>query len=250
MNALECSRQCHNAVSRVGGGFMVAPLTAQTASDLGLSFFEFYLLGRAGVLGPVDAAQVAAQLDLLEPDMVAEQWRAGLAKADPIMVATEYARCCQEWGRDRLQHVDELAEASRLARRIVASMELSDLPLVAGWRALPLHGEDDRSDCAAGLVQLLQTMREYRGALHAHAVRQAQLSPVEAIVAGPDGPQRAAQLGWPEPYPDPAGCSERRAVAELRTDELAAAQFEVLSDSERDDWVALCTQLLQAVRSS
>jgi hypothetical protein len=237
-------------VSRVGGGFMVAPLTVQTAGDLGLSFFEFYLLGRAGVLGPVNAEQVAVQLDLLEPDMVAEQWRSGLAKADPIVVATQYARCCQEWGRNRLQQVDGLGDASRFARRIVASMDLVDLPLVAGWRALRLPGEGDSSDCAAGLAQLLQTMREYRGALHARAVRQAELTPVEAIVAGPDGPQRAAQLGWPEPYPDPASCSERRAVAELRTDALAAAQFGVLSDSERVEWVALCGRLLRSSRTT
>ena len=90
---------------------------------------------------------------------------------------------------------------------------------MAGWRALPLP-----PDPPARLAQLLNVLREYRGALHARAVAEAGLAPVEAIVAGPDGPERAGLLGLATAVPGRRPPSpSARPEAEVRTDDLAAA---------------------------
>jgi hypothetical protein len=243
MNARECAQANHHAISRVGGGFMVDPSVTAAADRLGLTFMQFYVLGRAGVLGSVAPEAASAQLAIMNPSFVQSNWSAGVAVVDPQVAAAAYANCCQGWGRARLAGPAASPPALALLGRVVDGLDLQSLPLVAGWRALPLP-----PDPPARLAQLLNVLREYRGALHARAVADVGLSPVEAIVAGPDGPERAGLLGWPPPYPDAGVFADRRAQAEVRTDDLASDQFSRLTESERVELTACCDALLAAAR--
>lgn len=243
MDARECAATVHPSVSRVGGAFMVDAGVAASANALGLTFFEFYVVGRAGVLGPVDAAVVQSQLSLLEPSAVAAAWTRAVSVTDPYRAALAYAQCNRAWGRRTLGRAPHLARTAVLAATLVGALPVGDLPLVAGWRDLR------RPDDAPALVaHLLQTLREFRGAVHALAVVQAGLTPVEAIVAGPDGPQRAPLLGWPGPYPDPVPLATRRRHAEELTDADAATPFETLTPAERTEFVRLCEELRATLR--
>jgi hypothetical protein len=243
MNSLACASACHSAVSRLGGAFMVDPSVSAAAANLDLTFMELYIAGRAGVMGTVSGDAVASQLGLLNPDMVRAQWSSALTKTDPTRAADAYAECARGWGRARLRGLPQTTRLVALAERVVQSMPLAELPLVDGWRRLALA-----DDAAGRLAQLLQTMREYRGAVHVQAVRKAGLEPVEAIVSGPDGPERAAMLGWLGPYPDATPLAASRAAAERYTDELASHQFEALDDGGRDEFAASCNDLLEAIR--
>ena len=80
MTPLEAAAAVHLAVSRLGGGFMPDPGVAARADELGLSFWEFYVAGRAGVLGPVPGSEVATALALLEPGAVTTAWDAVIAR--------------------------------------------------------------------------------------------------------------------------------------------------------------------------
>jgi hypothetical protein len=242
VNARDCARAVHQAISRLGGGFMVDPAVAEAARRLGLTFFEFYVAGRAGVLGPVPADQVAAELPLLAPNALTQAWVAAGRAVPPQVASAAYAECNRRWGRARLRGSPDTPRVAVLAETVVDGLPLENLPLVAGWRALPRP-----DDPAARAAHLLQTLREYRGALHGHAVADVGLSPLAAIVAGPDGPARAALLGWREPMPDPRPFVAQRRAAEERTDDLAAGQFAVLSPGERCEFVSTVARLLSFV---
>jgi hypothetical protein len=244
LSALECAERTHVAISRIGGGFMVSPSVSVAAQRLDLSFLEFYIVGRAGVLGRVSSDRVAQQLALLNPDMVAQQWNSAIAKVDPHDGARAYAECCREWGSRRLTDAAVVARAVPLVERLVAALPVQDLALVAGWRALAQPG-----DTSSRLTHLLNTLREFRGALHARAVGHCGLDPVEAIVAGPDGPQRAGQLGWPPPYPDPAPYAGRWAQAEALTNEWASQPYRVLDEAQREQLVEAAGLLLECLAS-
>jgi hypothetical protein len=235
---LECTIESHRAVSRLGGGFMVAPQVTMRAAELGLTFFDFYLAGRAGVLGTHAAPeQVTASLALLEPGTVRASWARARAQVDPLLASQAYARCAVEWsaclesrGRERL---------AALTTRVVAALDpATTTPLVAGWQRLVAEAAAN-TDSAGVCVLALNTLREFRGAVHGAAVLAVGLHPVEAIVAGPDGAERAGLLGWPVPYPDPAPFAARRAEAEALTDTGAAAAFETLDPDERAEFCSI-----------
>jgi hypothetical protein len=223
---------------------MVSPPVTETAQRLGLTFFEFYILGRAGVLGPAEAAVVCAELGILNPEAVETAWTSAAATVAPMEAALAYAECARTWGRARLGGLAVVAEVLPLAETLVDAVAVDGLPIVRGWRDLKRPPDPE-----GRLAQLLQTLREFRGRVHLLALADVGLGPVEAIVTGPDGPERAGLLGWAEPFPDPEPLRAARARVEERTDELAAQPFTVLSASERERFAAGMQEILTAIRS-
>lgn len=226
------------AVHDVGGQFMLARPTLKKGPSLGLpKGWAFYFAGRGGVLGDVDADVVAAAMVFFNPDVLRAQWDAAREVMDPADAALAYAEACQDWGREHLAGVDRLDRLNELLTLVIRETSPAGAPLFAGWRALPLP--DDAEGTAA---QLLQVMREYRGAMHAMAVLTTGLEPLEATIAS-GGADEAHFFNWPEPFPEREPLLEAHAEAEELTDEMAAAQLEVLDEGELDELV----ELLQAV---
>ena len=95
------------------------------------------------------------------------------------------------------------------------------MPLFAAWRAMPLP-DDSPGARAAVLAHLL---REHRGAAHLLAVRASGLSPLEAIIAGPEGEAGATAFGWQPPFPPFEPLVRRRSWAEALTDRIAGEAF-------------------------
>ena len=156
-----------------------------------------------------------------------------LATASPDKGAALFNDICQSYGRAHLAAVPDLDRFVALAERVVDGASMINAPIAAGWRALPRA-----TDVAGRAQQLLQTLRELRMARHAVCIHAEGLTPLEAIIAGPGGAANAKMFGWPEPFPDPAPLAARRAAAEARTDQLSAVDFAVLTDAERDEFVA------------
>ncbi len=200
--------------------------------------FEFYLLGRFGVLGAASADVVAAAAVFINPAALASYWHTATAIASPEKGAALFLDVCQNYGRAHLEDGPELERFTELAEKVVDHASMINAPIAAGWRAL------ERARDVPGRAQtLLQILRELRGARHAVAIHAGGLSPLDAIIAGPGGEANAKLFGWPEPFPDPAPIADRRAAAEAKTDELSAADFSVLRDRERDELVAALQHL-------
>ncbi len=195
----------------------------------------YYVRGRGGVLGDVDADVVTAAFGFFRPDLIRSMWDEG-DRVEPARSASRrYAQDCAAWGRARLAHLEGMDRLAELAERVVAAAELSGLTLFAGWRAEPLP-----SDGPGRAYQLLHVMREWRGSVHVVAVAASGLTPVEAILAGAGGEEQARLLGWEPPFVDVSDLADVRRSAEDVTDDLQIGAYETaLEPRERAELVAL-----------
>jgi hypothetical protein len=227
----------------LGGGFMISPEMKAAVKDGGYNGWSLYLAGRAGVLGPTTADVVVAALPFHSPDLVTRGWEAGLAVRPVDETVDRYVAVCHEWGRNRYSDVDGVARLADLLARVVDAADPQSDPLYAGWRAVPLP-----DDAPARVCQLLHVLREHRGAAHLSAIRLAELSPVEAIIAGPGGIGNATFFGWSPPWPEvDEGVQARRAKAEQVTDELVAPAYAVLAPPEATELAELLGRAADAV---
>lgn len=223
-------------VQRLGESFMLQERTRAAGRRLGYAGWPFYFAGRGGVLGPAHPDVITAAMAFLPAEFVTAQWTAALA-VGPIEPAVDaYLAQCHRWGRETLSGLPDLERLGDLAQRVIARAPRAGRSLFAGWAALPLP--DDPVERAA---QLLQVLREHRGAAHVLAVLGTGLDPLTAVLTDPaSGAGVARYFRWPEPYPTP-DATQRSAwqAAEARTNAMVGADLEVLDDDETDELLRL-----------
>lgn len=216
-------------------GWMLTKPTAERGMALGLSSgTNFWICGRAGVLGDCTAETAIAGLVFHGPDVIRRAWADVPANLSHLQVAQEYAGRAIAWGETALAGFDpdRLELLDRCARRIIDAAPTSLGAVFAGWRALP------PPDSVTGRVGLTtQVFREMRCAAHIVAVNAVGLSPVEAILASTNapprtGPEYAEKMGFPGPFADPALFRERRLEAEVLTSRILEPFFAVLDPAE------------------
>lgn len=231
------------AVMQLGGAFSNDPKTMRRARQVGLTGWAFYVAGRGGALGDVRADTVAAALGFIAPEAVQDGWDSARKVVPPAEIAAyNLAECCR-WGKERLESFYGLSKLVEMAERIVVSAEPSGLPLFAAWRAMPIP-DDSPGARAAVLAHLL---REHRGGAHLLAIRASGLTPLEAIISGPDGVAGATAFGWQPPYPAFEPLVRRRSWAEALTDRIAGEAYRALDPVERADFVDVLDAALASV---
>ncbi|MGH9273555.1 MAG: helix-turn-helix domain-containing protein, partial [Acidimicrobiales bacterium] len=94
MDALAAATATAAAVSTVGSHFMLDGNTYKRGAELGFAGLDFYVTGRGGVLGDVDADVVTAAFTFFEPGHVRTQWDSGRAVMSPAEAAAAFAQCC------------------------------------------------------------------------------------------------------------------------------------------------------------
>ncbi len=208
--------------------FSESPRTLQGARLLGLSGWAYHVSARAGALGDVRPETVAAALAFIAPEAVTDGWEAAVKSSAPAKVAGWHLG-----GFPRLTRLHDLAQ------RVVDRIDTAGLPLFAAWRAMPAPS----SEPGARAAMLLHLLHEHRQGVHVIAVRASGLTPLEAIIAGPEGETDAVALGWQAPYP-PAGPLIRRLLwADAVTDALAGQAYAALEQPERIEFAGLLESL-------
>ena len=232
MHAEDAARETAAGVGGIPARFMFDGKTYARGGELGFTGIDFYVVGRGGVLGPVDADVVTAAFVWFEPVMIRSNWEAGTAACPPDRAAVAWSEAAHAWGETHLPDDVDAARLAELAGRVVDAASLGGAPLFAGWRRLPLPEEPK-----ALALHHLNGLRELRGALHAGAALAAGLRPFEALLV--KTPHMASLFGWGEPYPDVSGLTEQWQQAEEGTNRALAPAYSALDDSERDELVAL-----------
>jgi hypothetical protein len=208
-----------------GWGYYFTPETGARGKELGLDLFRFYILGRGGVLGDVEAEVVISAFGYFSPDLIRKMWDSARERMAPRDAAREHFNCAAELGRSRLADLDGLEEYCRAAAAVNEAADYVGLSLYAGFRGEPLA-----EDPPGRAMQLTAVLRELRGSAHLLAVRASGLDAKTAHYVS--RPNDAEMFGWtPEDAPS-VGPAERAAMvaAEALTDALVRPAYAVLDE--------------------
>lgn len=238
MTTAETARSIAGPVNDLGGRFMLDGATYLRGAELGFAGLDFYVCGRAGVLGEVDADTVVAELGFFEPDRVRADWVAGAAVMPPRAAAQEFMACGHAWGRDHLPADLPARRLAELVGRIVdgtgtAGTSTAGLGLFRAWSRVPWPDDDP-----ATALHALHLLRELRGGIHVRAAQEAGLDPHTAVIVRA-GEGMAALFGWTAPHPDPEPARAAWDAVEQVTSERAATTLEVLDKAEQAELVDL-----------
>jgi hypothetical protein len=182
---------------------------------------------------------VAAAVGFIAPDAVTDGWEAAAKTTEPFEVSTWHLHELCRWGKDQLGGFPRVDRLLDLSRRLVYAVDSAALPLFAAWRAMPAP---DNSPGAQAAV-MMHLLHEHRQGVHLIAVRAAGLTPLQAIIAGPEGETGAVAFGWQPPYP-PAGPIVRRLMwAESVADAVAGQAYAQLDNDERVEFLGLLASL-------
>lgn len=240
MTPEETAAATADGISNIASKFMTSGDTYRKGAELGFAGLDFYVTGRGGVLGDVDADVVAASFTFFNPEMVRAQWEAGCKVMAPGKAAAAFADCAYAWADASLSDDVDLARLGELAGKVVAAANPAGAPVFAGWRAaLPVP--DDAKHRA---IHHLNGLRELRGGLHNGAALATGLSPLEAVVVRT--PQMAPIFGWLGDLPSADAIQERWQAAEDGTNRAMARAFECLTADERGELADLVQATLAA----
>jgi hypothetical protein len=238
MTPEQAAHELREAVVRIPGGFMTDAATYARGAELGFEGLDFYVAGRAGVLGDVPADVVVAALVFFAPDLIHDAWNRSYPVMSRADAAREWAAVAHAWAVAHLPDEIDWQTVAALLGRVVLAAPVAGAPLFAGWRFL----REPENEKALALHRL-NALRELRGALHGAAVLTVGLTPVEAIVVRT--PAMLNVFGWPEPYPEPKPLHDRWGLAEARTDRMFGRNLAVLDDDERAELVELLVPLAE-----
>lgn len=229
-NAVRIARRISAPVGAAGGAFMLHPEVLQPGKDAGYpGGFSYYVVGRGGVLGDVEANVVVSAFGFFAPTLVQSLWNSGVVVEGARAGADRYATSCAAWGRSRLSGFAAVEELDSLLTRVVDGADPTGLSLFAGWQA-----QTRASDVHGRCYQMIHVLRELRGSCHIVAVVAHGMSPLAAILANPGsvGVEQAERFGWKGPFPDKEALTSTFESAEALTDQLMARHLDVLSPDE------------------
>jgi hypothetical protein len=208
--------------------YFFSPVSDRRASDLGLDIFTFYFVGRGGPLGDVEWPVVHAAFGYFNPAVIKDSWERGREKMAPRDAGRAFIECGAEFGREKLSAVEGLDEFCAAADAVneAARGRAESLPLYAAWSA-----EQLADDPPARAMQLVSTLREFRGSAHLLAVVASGLRPIEAHFIF--RPEMFGIFGWADSDKPEVGDEHRQrldAAGDL-TDRLVAPAYGVLDEA-------------------
>jgi len=228
MTPEELVSQACPKIGSLGSAFYFAPETVTAGEAIGLDVFQFYFLGRGGVLGDVEPRVVTSAFGYFNPSLVETMWNAGRAKVQPRDAGRAHLEACRAFGRARLGELPGLDAFCQAAEAVNDAADPAGLALYAGISAEPLP-----EDLPGRAMQLVAVLREYRGSVHLLAVLASGLEPKVAHYLR--RPSDLGLFGWPTDHPPEVTEAERRALAEADalTDRLVLRAYGVLDEGGR-----------------
>lgn len=227
------------AVSSLGASFMSDPAMSARGRELGFDGIDFYLVGRAGVVGEVDSNVATAALVFFHPDVVLAAWNRSAGVMSRREAAAAFASCAWDWADNHLGN-DLDSDIGNdldwdtllvLTRRIVDAADAALAPLFAGWRTLP-----EPDGVCRQTVHLMNALREFRMARHAAAL-VTHCVPIGDAVRHRQ-PTMTAMFGW-----DPGEVADdvvaRWETADAMTDTIVGQVYDTLDADQLDQFVAL-----------
>jgi hypothetical protein len=227
----------------LGWAFYFTPETTAVGETMGLDVFQFYFLGRGGVLGDVEPQVVASAFGYFNPDLLSAMWNSARERCSPKQAASTYFECSAELGRSRFGEIKDLEAFVDAADAVNEAADPVGLPLYAGVSTEPLV-----DDAQGRAMQLVTVLRELRGSAHLLAVRACGLDAKTAHFI--KRPGDVAMFGWSEDDPPTITDHElsRYDAAEALTDDLVRPAYSVLDETGRQALVEGISQIERALK--
>ena len=213
-------------IGGLGAAFYFAGPTLRKGTELGLDPVQFYVMGRGGVLGDVEAVSVHSAFGYFNPAMVESAWNAGRAVIAPRDAARAHFASAAEHGRAHYAGVEGLDAFVEAAGAVNDAADPSGLALYAGYAAEPLA-----DDAPARAQQLMTVLRELRGSAHLVALRCVGVDTRTAHFV--KRPNDVALFGWSAADAPEITDATHAAMAEAEalTDRMVAPAYSVLDES-------------------
>jgi hypothetical protein len=230
MNTDELSTLTADPIQVLGVSFYFDALTKEKGREHGINVVEFYGLGRGGVLGNVDTSVVVDAFTFFDPSSIDYFWTSAKEKADPVAVAASHVDAAYAFADRTFGAIDPalLARFGAAARKAAEAEPRGVCPLVDGYLKYPAPSDPVH---AAYLGTIL--LRELRGGVHIHAVKEVGLDAVTACYL--QDPTVFTLHGYKEDatpnVTEDLEAKKRR--AEELTSEMVARCFDALSEEER-----------------
>lgn len=231
-------------------GWMMAEATYAYGVELGFATGrQFWVVGRAGVIGEAPAEVAVGALAFHAPEHVIEAWHAVPAGMTHLQVSEHYQGRIHQWGDEVISRFDpeRMERLDALGRRIIDAAPACLGALFTGWRRMPIP-----SSVGARVALTTHILREMRAAAHINAIIAAGITPLDAILASTNAPPRtgpayAEQMGFKGPFRDPEEVRAQRLEAERLTGAILEPYFAVLSPTELADFGELVETTRNAI---
>jgi hypothetical protein len=223
----DLAKRLAKPIGDLPSNFMLDSATYERGNELGFDGIDFYVCGRAGTLGDVDAGVVSAAMVFFNPSMIRRRWERGCQVMPPRQAAEEFATCLHNWSSYHLEADLDYEMVADLLGRLIGAASPTGAPLFAAWLTLT-----EPPDPAQLVMHRLNALRELRGAMHSNAVLAAGLDPLIALLI--KTPFMAGIFGWEEPYPDVELARDAWQEAEVATNRAMGRVLKVLDKTEQD----------------
>jgi len=224
MTPMDLVQAASPKIASLGAAFYFDPATLAKAKGLDLDGFRFYMLGRGGVLGDVEAPVIHSAFGYFNPGLVAKIWNSAKEKMAPRDGGRTYMACAQDYGRTNFGTIEGLDAFCDAAAAIDDAADDAGLALYAGISAEP------RCDDLPGrAMQLTAVLRELRGSAHLLAVRASGLD--AAVAHAIKRPDDVAMFGWAEAPTVTDDDRARLDAAEKLTDELVLDAYGAVDEA-------------------
>lgn len=211
----------------IGASFYFQPETVEQGKQLGIDGFRFYFLGRAGVLGDVEAGVVHSAFGYFHPELLARMWESAKQKVPPREAARAYIECAHAHGRRRFADLDGLDAYVDAAGTVIAAVDGGAMALFAGVRAEPVP-----ADAPGAAIHQAMVLREMRGSAHLATITAVGLPmSVAHAIKRPNDVELFGWKGDEAPVVTDAHRALRDRAEEMTNDALAPA-FATLSDAQ------------------
>ncbi|HEY1222282.1 MAG TPA: hypothetical protein VGE75_02155 [Acidimicrobiales bacterium] len=230
MNSTELSLALAEPIQLLGMSFYFTPTTTERAKTHGLNVYEFYGLGRGGVLGDVDFDAVFEAFTFFSASAMDMLWSKSREKADPKTVANDHVLAAFAFADETFGAVPSavLEGFAKAAFKVANAVPTGQHALFDGYKHFdapsdPVH--------AAYLGAIL--LRELRGGVHIHAVNEVGITPAQAAYLQAPFIFKLHGYGEDEVPEVTSELESKKQRAEELTTLGEAAYFDVLGNDER-----------------
>lgn len=239
----QAARDSAPAIHDLPANFMLDAATYTAAAEAGYDGISFYIAGRGGVLGDVDADAVTEAFVFFPAETVHAGWESTAGVETRDRSARRFAEAGHRWAREHMAaDAVDYRRLAELAGVVIAAADGSAAPVFSGWRELPEPSGDREL-----VLHRLNALRELRAARHEDAIREVGLEPVDAFMV--KSPFMASIFGWPEPEsaPDEATVQKWEHAEEL-TNERFGADLAALDPDELNEFCELASAAKAAAK--